>query len=179
MSRIGRLPISLTPGVKVTVNENTVSVQGPKGALTQPLPPGITAAVDGETLVLHRRDDSKRLRALHGMARALLANAVAGVTRGFKKELEIQGVGYRAQLAGNTVTFNLGQTHPIEFQVPEGIQVAVDRQVRITVTGADRQVVGQVAAKMRALRPPDVYKGKGVRYSGEVIRKKAGKAGAK
>ncbi len=179
MSRIGRLPIALVPGVKVTVGNDMVTVQGPKGALTQPLPPGISAETEGDRLLVKRKDDTKRMKALHGLSRALLANAVNGVSKGFSRELEIQGVGYRAQVAGKVVNFALGYTHPIDFPIPDGIQIAVDRQVRITVSGADRQQVGQVAAKIRALRPPDVYKGKGIRYVGEVVRKKAGKTGAK
>jgi large subunit ribosomal protein L6 len=179
MSRIGRLPIPLPPGVKITVGADAVTVQGPKGTLTQPLPAGITAEAEGERLLVRRKDDTKRMKALHGLARALLANAVGGVTKGFTRDLEIQGVGYRAQVAGGAVNFSLGYTHPIDFPIPAGIQVAVERQTKITVSGADRQKVGQVAAKIRALRPPDVYKGKGIRYAGEVVRKKAGKTGAK
>lgn len=179
MSRIGRLPIPLSPGVKVTLGTDAVTVQGPKGVLTQPLPPGITAESEGERLLVKRKDDTKRMKALHGLSRALLANAVNGVTKGFTRELEIQGVGYRAQVAAGSITLNLGYTHAIEFRIPEGIQIAVDRQTKITVSGPDRQKVGQVAAKIRALRPPDVYKGKGIRYAGEVVRKKAGKTGAK
>lgn len=179
MSRIGRLPVPLGPGVQVTVAGGTVNVKGPKGALVQSLPDGIAASVGEGRLVLTRRDDSKPQKALHGLSRALLANAVNGVTRGFRKDLEIQGVGYRAQVEGKSVVFNLGYTHTIRFPVPQGIEIAVDRQIRISVTGADRQAVGQVAAEIRALRPPDVYKGKGIRYSDEVVRKKAGKTGAK
>jgi len=179
MSRIGRLPIAFGTGVKVTVDRGTVSVAGPKGTLTQPLPRGITAAVDGTRLTVARRDDSKAQKALHGLSRALLQNAVTGVTTGFSRDLEIQGVGYRAQVSGRAVTFNIGLTHPVEFPVPEGIQITVDRQTKLTVSGIDRQQVGQVAAKIRALKPPDVYKGKGIRYAGEIVRKKAGKAGAK
>lgn len=179
MSRIGRLPITIGSGVKVSVEGAAVSVEGPKGSLVQPLPRGIRAALEEGRLVVSRRDDSKSQRALHGLARSLLQNAVTGVTAGFTKELEIQGVGYRAQSQGKAVVFNLGFTHPVEFAVPEGIQVAVERQTKLTVSGIDRQKVGQVAAKIRSLRPPDVYKGKGIRYAGEIVRKKAGKAGAK
>ncbi len=179
MSRIGRLPIAIPTNVKVTMDGSTVSVQGPKGTLRQPLPSGIRAAVDDGKLVVARRDDGKAQRSLHGMARALLNNAVHGVTQGFSKDLEIHGVGYRAQVAGKAVTFNLGFTHAIEFPIPEGIAIVVDKQTRITVSGSDRQQVGQVAAKIRSLRPPDVYKGKGIRYVGERLRKKAGKTGAK
>jgi large subunit ribosomal protein L6 len=179
MSRIGRLPVPITTGVQVTLETGFVSVKGPKGALTQRLPEGISALVEGDQLHLKRKDDSKSQRALHGLARALVANAVDGVTKGFSKELEIQGVGYRAQLEGRTVAFSLGYTHPVVYAIPDGIQIAVERQVRLTVSGIDRQQVGQVAAEIRSLRPPDVYKGKGIRYVGEVVRKKAGKTGAK
>ncbi len=179
MSRIGRLPIAFGSGVKVTVDRGTVSIVGPKGTLTQALPRGITAAVDGTRLTVARKDDSKAQKALHGLSRALLQNAVTGVTTGFSRDLEIQGVGYRAQVSGRAVTFHIGLTHPVEFPIPEGIQITVDRQTKVTVSGIDRQRVGQVAAKIRALKPPDVYKGKGIRYAGEIVRKKAGKAGAK
>jgi large subunit ribosomal protein L6 len=179
MSRIGKLPIPLPAGVQVSLDAAAVTIKGPKGALTHPLPDGITASTGEGRLTLARRDDSQKQRALHGMARAILANAVRGVTQGFSRELEIHGVGYRAQVAGKSVNFALGYTHPVDFPIPEGIQIAVEKQTKITVTGYDRQAVGQVAAKIRALRPPDVYKGKGIRYAGEVLRKKAGKTGAK
>ncbi len=179
MSRIGRLPVPVEAGVKVTFAGRTVSVQGPKGSIEQRLPDGITAALEDARVVFRRRDDSKSQRALHGLSRALVANAVVGVTKGFSKDLEIQGVGYRAQMDGQALVFSLGFTHPIRFPVPTGIQVAVEKQVRINVSGVDRQAVGQVAAEIRALRPPDVYKGKGIRYANETVRKKAGKAGAK
>jgi len=179
MSRIGRLPIPVVSGVQVSVAQGAVSVQGPKGKLQQKLPAGITAEVADGKVVFKRTDDSKAQKALHGLSRALVANAVTGVTKGFSKDLEIQGVGYRAQVEGKAVVFNLGFTHPVRFAIPEGIQVAVDKQVRVTVSGIDRQAVGQVAAEIRSLRPPDVYKGKGIRYVNEVVRKKAGKTGAK
>jgi large subunit ribosomal protein L6 len=179
MSRIGRLPVPVASGVKVAVEGRTVSVTGPKGTLKQELPAGISAAVEDNRIVVARADDSKPRRALHGLTRALLANAVTGVTKGFSKDLEINGVGYRAQVAGKAVSFTLGYTHPIEFPIPDGIQIAVDKQTKVTVSGLDRQQVGQVAAQIRALRPPDVYKAKGVKYATEVIRKKAGKTGAK
>lgn len=179
MSRIGRLPVPLGADVKVTVAKGIVDIKGPKGALVQSLPDGIAATVSDGRLVLTRRDDTKPQKALHGLSRALLANAVTGVTKGFRKDLEIQGVGYRAQVEGKAVVFNLGYTHTIRFPIPAGIDIAVDRQIRIAVSGADRQAVGQVAAEIRSLRPPDVYKGKGIRYSNEVVRKKAGKTGAK
>jgi large subunit ribosomal protein L6 len=179
MSRIGKQPVPLTSDVKVSVANGLVSIRGPKGALEQRLPEGIGAEVADGRLVVKRRDDSKTQRALHGLSRALLANAVTGVTKGFTKELEIQGVGYRAQIDGNAVVFALGFTHPIRYPIPAGIQVAVDKQTRLSVTGVDRQAVGQVAAEIRSLRPPDAYTGKGVRYANEVVVKKAGKTGAK
>lgn len=179
MSRIGKLPIAVESNVKVSLDRRTVSVQGPKGTLSQPLPRGITAVLEEGQLSVRRKDDSKEQKALHGLTRSLLQNAVTGVTKGFAKDLEIQGVGYRAQVAGAAVTFNIGFTHPIEFPIPDGVQISVERQTKITVAGIDRQKVGHVAARIRALRPPDVYKGKGIRYADEIVRKKAGKAGAK
>jgi large subunit ribosomal protein L6 len=179
MSRIGRLPVPIASGVKVDIAGRTVTVKGPRGALAQELPGGIDAELSDGKILVKRRDDSKPQRALHGLTRALLNNAVVGVTKGFTKDLEIQGVGYRAQVAGANVSFTLGYTHPIDFPIPDGIQIAVEKQTKLTVTGIDRQRVGQVAAKIRKLRPPDVYKGKGVRYVNEVVRKKAGKTGAK
>jgi len=178
MSRIGKLPIEVETSVKVSIDSATVSVQGPKGTLSQKLPLGITAQMDGQQLVVSRQDDSKSQRALHGLSRSLLANAGHGVSRGFSKELEIHGVGYRAEVAGKALKFSLGYSHPIDFAIPEGIEVKVDKNTRISVSGYDRQQVGQVAADIRALRPPDVYKLKGIRYAGEQLRKKAGKTGA-
>ena len=177
MSRIGKQPIAVESGVEVKIDGGTIAVKGPKGALSHAIPPGISASLEDGTLTFSRRDESKKTRSLHGLCRALVANAVHGVSKGFSKNLEIHGVGYRAEVAGKTVKFNLGYTHPIDFPIPEGIQVAIDRN-KITVTGHDRQQVGQVAAEMRALRPPDVYKLKGVRYADEQLRKKAGKTGA-
>lgn len=178
MSRIGKLPIPVASGVKIEIGDAGVSVQGPNGKLRQALPKGIVATLESDVLHVGRADDTKQQRALHGLSRALLANAVHGVTRGFTKQLEIHGVGYRAQAGGKKVTFNLGYTHPIEFPVPEGIEIKVE-QNRVIVSGADRQQVGQVAAEIRALRPPDPYKLKGIRYSDERLRKKAGKSGVK
>lgn len=178
MSRIGKLPIQLTSGVKVNIGGERVEVQGPKGTMSHSLPRGITARIEEQQMLIQRKNDSKRQRAMHGLSRALLANAVHGVTTGFTRNLEIHGVGYRAELAGKTLKFNLGYSHPIEFAVPEGITVKVDRNTRLSISGCDRQQVGQVAAEIRALRPPDVYKLKGIRYENEVLRKKAGKTGA-
>ena len=179
MSRIGKKPIALPQGVKVHVEGNVVAVEGPKGKVETHLPAGVKLEQkDGQVLAL-RQDDSKS--AVHGLVRALVHNAVQGVTQGWTRELEIVGIGYRAELKGkNTVVFSLGYSHPIEFPLPSGIEVAVDaKQVKLTVSGVDRQKVGQVAADMRALRPPDPYKNKGVRYAGERLKKKVGKTGAK
>jgi large subunit ribosomal protein L6 len=176
MSRIGRKPIPVPAGVKIQLADTAVDVQGPKGKLHIPLPRGIRfEQKDG---VLNALRDAEEFRALHGLARALVANAVKGVTDGFKKEMDIVGVGYRAELKGKTVVFALGYSHPVEFPVPEGIQVAVEKQTHLTISGADRAQVGQVAANIRGLRPPDPYKQKGIRLVGERLKKKAGKAGA-
>jgi large subunit ribosomal protein L6 len=178
MSRIGKLPIPLAKEIKVTIDGTRVLVEGPKGKLDHALPRGITAAVEDQRLIVRRSDDSKDQRSLHGLARALLANAVQGVSQGFTKQLEIHGVGFSAQVTGRDAQFKLGYSHPVVYPLPEGIELKVQRNV-LTVSGFDRQRVGQVAAEIRALRPPDVYKQKGIRYAGERLRKKAGKAGAK
>ena len=179
MSRIGKKPIPLPAGVKYTVQGNTVLVEGPKGKLSALLPAGITLEKKDGTLLAVREKDE--LAALHGLTRALVSNAVEGVTKGWTKELDIVGIGYRAELKGKgTVVFTLGFSHPIEFPLPTGIDVAVDpKQTRLTISGIDRQKVGQVAADMRSLRKPDPYKNKGVRYAGERLKKKVGKTGAK
>ncbi|HYL61789.1 MAG TPA: 50S ribosomal protein L6 [Candidatus Methylomirabilis sp.] len=177
MSRIGRKPIPVPSGVKVALQDGKVDVQGPKGKLTVAVPRGITFSQKDGVLTAQR--ETEEHRALHGLARALVANAVHGVTQGFKKDLDIVGVGYRAELKGKVVSLALGKSHPIEFPIPEGIQIAVDKQTHIVVSGADKGKVGQVAANLRALRPPDPYKQKGVRITGERLKKKAGKAGAK
>jgi large subunit ribosomal protein L6 len=177
MSRIGKKPIPVPSGVKIAFTQEKIDVQGPKGKLTVGIPRGIRfEQKDG---VLNALRDSDDHRAVHGLARALVANAVTGVTTGFKKELDIVGVGYRAELKGKIVAFALGKSHPIEFKIPEGIQIAVEKQTHLVVSGADKGQVGQVAADMRSLRPPDPYKQKGVRITGERLKKKAGKAGAK
>ena len=179
MSRIGKKPIAIPKGVTINVEGNTVKVQGPKGKLETPLPAGIKVEQKDGTLVAVRENDSQA--AVHGLARALVNNAVEGVTKGWARELEIVGIGYRAEMKGKAlVVFTLGYSHPIEYPLPTGIDVAVDpKQTRLTVTGIDRQKVGQVAAEIRALRPPDPYKNKGVRYVGERLKKKVGKTGAK
>jgi large subunit ribosomal protein L6 len=179
MSRIGRKPIPLPKGVNVTLAGNVVAVQGPKGKLETQLPAGIRMEQkDGQLLAVRENDQQA---AVHGLARALVNNAVEGVTKGWNRELEIVGIGYRAEMKGKgTVVFSLGYSHPIEYPLPSGIDAAVDaKQTRLTVTGIDRQKVGQVAAEMRSLRPPDPYKNKGVRYVGERLKKKVGKTGAK
>jgi large subunit ribosomal protein L6 len=178
MSRIGKKPIVLPKGVTAQVSEGAVEVKGPKGSLRQMLPPGILFELtDGQLNAKTARED-KALGKFHGLGRTLVANAVLGVTEGFKKELDIVGVGYRAEAKGRQVIFALGYSHPVVFDIPQGIDVAVTNQTHITVTGVDRQMVGQVAADIRRLRKPDPYKQKGVRYSGEVLKKKVGKTGA-
>src|SRR6267142_4556547 len=179
MSRIGKKPIPLPSGVKYEVKGNTVTVQGPKGQVSTHLPSGVKLETKDGHLNILRESDS--FAAVHGLARALVNNAVEGVTKGWTRELEIVGIGYRAELKGKgTVVFSLGYSHPIEYPLPSGIEAAVDpKQTKLTVTGIDRQKVGQVAAEMRSLRPPDPYKNKGVRYSGERLKKKVGKTGAK
>jgi large subunit ribosomal protein L6 len=179
MSRIGRKPIVLPKGVKYTVEGNTALVEGPKGKVSALLPAGTSLEEKDGHLHVVRQNDSQA--AVHGLARSLVNNAVVGVTEGWKKELDIVGIGYRAELKGkNTVVFTLGYSHPIEMVLPSGITVAIDpKQTHLTVTGIDRQKVGQVSADMRSLRKPDPYKNKGVRYTGEKLKKKVGKTGAK
>jgi large subunit ribosomal protein L6 len=179
MSRIGKKPIAIPTGVTIKIEGNTVAVQGPKGNLSTPLPTGIKVEQKDGHLVAIRENDSQS--AVHGLARALVNNAVEGVTKGWRRELEIVGIGYRAEMKGKLmVVFNLGYSHPIEYPLPTGVDAAIDpKQTRITLTGIDRQKVGQVAAEMRSLRPPDPYKNKGVRYVGERLKKKVGKTGAK
>jgi large subunit ribosomal protein L6 len=177
MSRIGRKTIGIPAGVKVQVSAAAVEVQGPKGKLSVALPRGIRFEQKDGSLNALRENDSQK--ALHGLARALVANALTGVTTGFKKDMDIVGVGYRAEVKGKTVVFALGYSHPIEFPIPEGIQITVEKQTHMVVSGADRALVGQVVADIRSLRPPDPYKQKGIRITGERLKKKAGKAGAK
>ena len=180
MSRIGKKPIPVPQGVTVTVQETAVAVKGPKGAMTQALPPGVRLEFDKDTKELTALiPDLPGMGKFHGLARSLVANAVVGVTEGYKRELDIVGVGYRAEVKGREVHFALGYSHPVVFPIPQGIQVAVEKQTHVTVTGIDKQLVGQVSANIRRLRKPDPYKQKGVRYTGEVLKKKAGKTGAK
>jgi large subunit ribosomal protein L6 len=180
MSRIGKKEITLPKGVEVSKNGNAVMVKGPKGTLTTQLVQGIDVKIENNVVAFTRSDEEKKSRAFHGLVRALVANNVRGVTEGFKKELDIVGVGYRAEVKGKEVVFQLGYSHPVRFPVPKGIDIAVDAKTgHITVTGIDKQQVGQTAAEIRALREPDPYKGKGIKYSDEVIRRKAGKAAGK
>jgi large subunit ribosomal protein L6 len=180
MSRIGNKPIPIPPGVKVQVEGDVVRAEGPKGKLMQPVPPGLNAKVDNGAVVIARRGDDRRLKALHGLTRSLVANMVTGVKDGFERKLEIVGIGYRAQMQGKAIQLALGFSHPVVFPLPDGISAEIDKQVGITLRGADKALLGETAAKLRALRKPDPYKGKGIKYVGEVIRRKVGKkAGAK
>jgi large subunit ribosomal protein L6 len=175
MSRIGKKPIPLPSGVKVRIGEQ-LEVTGPKGTLSVPIPPGISVVQGEGKLDIKRASDEQA--ALHGLTRALAANAVQGVSGGFTRELDIVGIGYRADVKGKVATFTLGYSHPIEFLLPDGVDLRIDKQTHLVLTGYDRQMLGQVAANMRALRKPDPYKNKGVRYTGEALRKKVGKTGA-
>jgi len=178
MSRIGKQPVAVPQGVTITVSREGLQVKGPKGTIATPLPGGITCKVDAGTAVVSRRNDERTQRALHGLTRALLANAVKGVSAGWTRDLEIQGIGYRAAVQGKNVELALGYSHPVVYPIPEGVSITVEKQTRVTVSGVDRQKVGQVAAELRSLRPPEPYKGKGIRYANEVIKKKVGKTGA-
>jgi large subunit ribosomal protein L6 len=179
VSRIGRKPVSLPKGVTAEIKESSVHVRGPKGELSMSVLPSITIAAEGPVLHVTRASDSKADKAFHGMTRALLANMVQGVSQGFQKDLEIIGVGWRAQMQGRKLVLNLGFSHPVEYDPPQGIEIATDGPTKISVKGIDRQVVGQVASEIREFRPPEPYKGKGIRYVGEYVIRKAGKAGSK
>lgn len=178
MSRIGKAPIPVPDGVKIEFDNSTVTVTGPKGTLSQSFHRDINIELNDNVLSVTRPTDSRQHRSLHGLSRALLNNMVVGVSEGFTKTLQIEGVGYRAEMAGNTLVLNVGYSHPIRFEPPESVSFAVDTRTKtITVSGPDKQVVGELAAKIRKTRPPEPYKGKGIRYSDEVVRRKAGKAG--
>ena len=177
MSRIGRMPITIPSGVEVQVSGATVSVKGSKGTLTMDVHPAMTVAVEDGAIVVSRPSDESHHRALHGLTRSLIANMVEGVTNGYSKMLEIQGVGYRAALKGQDLEIAVGYSHPVTVKAPQGIAFEVPQPTRIVVSGTDKQAVGQIAANIRAIRKPDPYKGKGIRYQGEYVRKKAGKAG--
>lgn len=178
MSRVGRRPIAIPDGVTVEQAGGTVHVKGPKGSLSERLPAPIEVTIESGEVRLERPDDRKQTKALHGLSRALVANMVTGVATPFVKELEIQGVGYRADVAGKLVKLQVGFSHPVEVPIPEGLSVSVDRNVLVRIEGASRQQVGQFAANLRGIRPPEPYKGKGIRYVGEHVRRKVGKAGA-
>lgn len=178
MSRIGRKPVHIPKGVKVEVKNSAVKVTGAKGELSALIHPNVTVEVKGEEVVVSRRSDLKENRALHGLFRALIANMITGVTTGFSRKLELVGVGYRAELKGKVLQLALGYSHPIAFRAPDSIKIEAPTQTNITVSGIDKQLVGLVAAKIRSLRPPEPYKGKGIKYEGEYIRRKAGKTAA-
>jgi large subunit ribosomal protein L6 len=177
MSRIGKLPVAVPSGVDVTLNDSTVHVKGPKGELSQHILPVVTVTIEDGQVVVARKSDDKPGRSAHGLTRTLVANMIDGVTKGFRKSLELQGVGFRVNKAGEILNFSLGFSHPVTFAPPEGIAFTVEGTNRVHVDGIDKQRVGQVAAEIRNLRPPEPYKGKGIRYAGEVVKKKLGKAG--
>jgi large subunit ribosomal protein L6 len=179
MSRIGKRPVVIPAKVAVTIDNLSVSVKGPKGELSRVFPAGVVIAQEGETVTVTRANESRVARQRHGLCRTLLSNMVDGVSKGFEKKLEIQGVGYRAQVQGRKLILNVGYSKPVEIDPPEGIQVAVEGNTNLVVSGINKELVGNTAARIRAVRPPEVYKGKGIRYAGEVVRRKAGKSGKK
>jgi large subunit ribosomal protein L6 len=179
MSRIGKRPISLPAKVTVTIAGQEVTVKGPKGELSRVLPPEVEVIQDGSTVNINRRNESRPARERHGLSRTLVANMVEGVSQGFQRRLEIQGVGYRAQVQGRNLTLNIGYSHPVQFEPPDGVQFAVEANTNVIVSGIDKEMVGNIAAQIRAVRPPEPYKGKGIRYAGELVRRKAGKSGKK
>jgi large subunit ribosomal protein L6 len=177
MSRIGRKPIPVPTGVDIKVAGHVVSIKGPMGKLDWKLTEGMTVGVNDGQLVVTRSGDARQLRAMHGLVRAELSNMIQGVTKGYEKAMEITGVGYKAQLQGREMSFNVGYINPVNYTVPQGIDVNIYKQTLISIRGVDKRLVGQVAANIRSIKPPDVYKQKGIRYAGEVLRKKAGKTG--
>ena len=179
MSRIGKLPVQIPDGVEVKVENNLVTAKGPMGTESVQIREEIEVKVEGKEIILTRKEDDRKSRSLHGLSRTLVQNIVTGVKEGFTKKLEIQGVGYRAQMQGTAINLQLGYSHPVIIEPPAGIKIAVEANTKITVTGSNKQMVGDVAAQIRSKRPPEVYKGKGVRYEGEYVRRKAGKAGKK
>ncbi|MEQ8754622.1 50S ribosomal protein L6 [Coleofasciculus sp. G1-WW12-02] len=179
MSRIGKRPITIPNKVTVTIDGQQVTVKGPKGELQRVLPKQVTVEQEGETIEVRRRDESRLARQRHGLSRTLVANMVEGVSQGFQKRLEIQGVGYRAQVQGRNLILNVGYSKPVEIVPPQDVQLAVEGNTNVIVSGINKEIVGNTAAKIRAVRPPEVYKGKGIRYAGEMVRRKAGKAGKK
>jgi len=179
MSRIGKRPIPIPAKVSITIDGQHVQVKGPKGELARTLPTGVTVVQEGDTVLVQRINDSRLARERHGLCRTLVANMVEGVANGYEKRLEIQGIGYRAQVQGKNLNMSLGYSHPVVFEPPEGIEFAVENNTNVIVSGIDKELVGNMAARIRASRPPEPYKGKGVRYAGEYIRRKAGKSGKK
>ena len=179
MSRIGKLPIAIPKGVTVSLEDHTIRVKGPKGELTRKIAPAMAVAVEGETIKVTRPSDEQQHKALHGLTRTLLANMVEGVTKGYQKQLEISGVGYKAEVRPFGLQLALGFSHPVQYRAPAGIKLTTPQPTQIIIDGADKEVVGQVAAELRNPRPPEPYKGKGIKYAGEQIRRKAGKAGGK
>ena len=179
MSRIGKRPINIPGKVTIDIDGQSVTVKGPKGELSRVLPGEVAIARDGETLLVTRQDESRAARQRHGLCRTLVANMVEGVSQGFQRRLEIQGVGYRAQVQGRNLILNVGYSKPVELEPPTGIQVAVENNTNVVVSGIDKEIVGNTAARIRAVRPPEPYKGKGIRYAGEAVRRKVGKAGKK
>jgi len=176
VSRIGKLPVTIPSGVKVAVDSSGVRLEGPKGKLQTTLPPGVDVKVEGNVVRVERRNDERKSRAIHGLTRKLIANMAHGVSQGFSRVLDINGVGYRAEVKGQEIHMTLGYSHPVVFPLPAGISASVERQIIITLTSADRQLLGETAAKIRSLRPPEPYKGKGIKYREELIKRKAGKA---
>lgn len=179
MSRIGKRPISIPDKVTVAIDGQSVTVKGPKGNLSRTLPAEVEISQEGETVLVKQRDESRAARQRHGLSRTLIANMVEGVSQGFQRRLEIIGVGYRAQVQGQNLTLNMGYSHPVQIEPPNGIQFAVEGNTNVLVSGIDKEIVGNTAARIRAVRPPEPYKGKGIRYVGEVVKRKAGKAGKK
>lgn len=177
MSRIGKRPITIPAKVQVTIDGTKVVVKGPKGELSRDLPANVIVSQEGEILQVTRKDDSRVSRQMHGLSRTLVANMVEGVSQGFQRRLEIQGVGYRAQVQGRNLVLNMGFSHQVQIAPPEGVQFAVENNTNVIVSGYDKEIVGNTAAKIRGVRPPEPYKGKGIRYAGEVVRRKAGKTG--
>lgn len=177
MSRIGKRPISVPPAVTLTINGQQVIVKGPKGELSRVLPPEVVVEQDGDIVSVKRASESRTARQRHGLCRTLVSNMVEGVSSGFERRLEIQGVGYRASVQGTNLVLNVGYSKPVEMVPPEGIRVAVENNTNVIISGIDKEIVGNMAAKVRAVRPPEPYKGKGIRYQGEVVRRKAGKTG--
>jgi large subunit ribosomal protein L6 len=179
MSRVGKLPITIPKGVNITLGESVLTVKGPKGTLSRPMPPNLNIEIGPEVIEFKRKDDSIQSRSLHGLMRALVSNMVRGVSEGFIKGLEIQGTGYRAEVQGSNLNLNLGFSHPIQFPLPDGIKATVEKANVIKLEGIDTEVLGETAARIRALRPAEPYKGKGVRYAGEHVHRKVGKTGSK